>query len=104
MAARGTVAPDQLSLELPSVATGSALPSRIALMPPADGAGPFDDEGWFFEPWWPGSPALARVEGGRLRLVMDHLADPTAAFPELASLPDQLRSGARRAAWRSPGR
>jgi bifunctional non-homologous end joining protein LigD len=86
--------PDQLSLDLGGMTAGPLLPRRIPLMTPARGDGPFDDEGWFFEPWWPGSPALARVEDGRLRLVIDHLADPTPAFPELAGLPAQLRGGA----------
>jgi bifunctional non-homologous end joining protein LigD len=86
-------APDQLSLELGGTPAGPLLPRRIPLMTPVRGGGPFDDEGWFFEPWWPGSPALARIEDGRLRLVVDHLADPTGAFPELAVLPAQLRDG-----------
>lgn len=93
MSVRSVTAPDQLSLDLGGAPPGPLLPRRIPLMAPGRADGPFDDEGWFFEPWWPGSPALARVEDGRLRLVMDHLADPTPAFPELAVLPSQLRGG-----------
>jgi len=60
-------------------------------MTPATGAAPFDDEGWFFEPWWPGRPVIARIEGGRLRLAMEQLlADPTESFPELRTLVDQV--------------
>jgi len=55
-------------------------------MQPAAGDGPFDDPAWFFEPWWPGAPALAYVEDFRVRLQIEHLADALAAFPELASM------------------
>jgi bifunctional non-homologous end joining protein LigD len=59
-------------------------------MVPVAGPAPFDDDGWFFEPWWPGTPATVLVEDGRLRIAMDQLADPSGAFPELAVLPRQL--------------
>ena len=51
---------------------------------------PFDDGGYFFEPWWPGIRALALAERGRLRLQADGLADATATFPEIAELLSQL--------------
>jgi bifunctional non-homologous end joining protein LigD len=84
--------PDQLPLALEDPGA-DARPARLALMQPGDGPGPFDDDGWFFEPWWPGSPAIVRVEGGRLAVAIDHLADPLAAFPELAIIPTQLAAG-----------
>ncbi len=59
-------------------------------MVPEQGTAPFDDPGWFFEPWWPGTPALAYVEDFRVRLQIEHLADPMAAFPELASIGEQF--------------
>ena len=51
---------------------------------------PFDDGGYFFEPWWPGIRALALAERGRLRLQADGLADATATFPEIGELLSQL--------------
>lgn len=67
-----------------------ALPSRLRPMLPLAGSAPFDDPDWFFEPWWPGTPALAYVEDFRVRLQIEHLADPLAAFPELASIGGQF--------------
>jgi bifunctional non-homologous end joining protein LigD len=51
-----------------------------------DGPAPFDDQDWFFEPWWPGASALAWIEDFHARLQLEHLADPSAAFPELATI------------------
>ncbi len=70
--------------------TASRLPERIEAMRPTDGDGPFDDPGYFFEPWWPGIRALVLVEAGRVRLRAQALTDPTTAFPELAALPGLL--------------
>ena len=47
---------------------------------------PFDDPDWFFEPWWPGTSALAWVTDFHARFQIDHLADPSLAFPELAEM------------------
>ncbi len=55
-------------------------------MLPVAGVAPFDDPAWFFEPWWPGASALAYVEDFHVRLQIEHLADPMAAFPELSSI------------------
>jgi bifunctional non-homologous end joining protein LigD len=52
--------------------------------------GPFDDDTYLFEPWWPGVRALAFAERGELRLQVDGLADAMTAFPELAALNQQL--------------
>jgi bifunctional non-homologous end joining protein LigD len=60
-------------------------------MLPVDGPRPFDDPDWFFEPWWAGASALAYIEDGRVRLQIEHLADPLVAFPELASVAGQFR-------------
>jgi bifunctional non-homologous end joining protein LigD len=54
------------------------------------GEAPFDDEGWFFEPWWPGASALAYIEDGLVRLQTEHLADADLAFPELATIGPQF--------------
>jgi len=60
-------------------------------MLPVVGIRPFDDEDWFFEPWWPGASTLVYVEEGRVRLQTEHLADPLVAFPELVAIADQFR-------------
>ena len=80
---------EQLPLEF--APTGSRLPERITPMRPTDGEGPFDDAGYFFEPWWPGIRALVLVEGGNVRLRAEALGDPTAAFPELAGVARLVR-------------
>ncbi len=90
MPVRHAVSPDQLPLGLEAPPVGTRLPRRIAPMMPSDGPAPFDDDDWFFEPWWPGSSAMAIVEGGRLRIAMDQIADPTQAFPELRVIVDQV--------------
>jgi bifunctional non-homologous end joining protein LigD len=51
---------------------------------------PFDDPGYLFEPWWPGTRAIAFSEHGALRLQVAGLADALAAFPELLEMPSQL--------------
>ncbi len=60
-------------------------------MRPTDGEGPFDDPGYFFEPWWPGIRAIVLVEGGAVRLRAEALADPSPAFPELAGVAGLVR-------------
>jgi bifunctional non-homologous end joining protein LigD len=75
-------------LPLDFVAAGpSGLPDRVVPMRPTDGEAPFDDPGYYFEPWWPGIRAFAFVARGQVRLRAEALTDPTAAFPELAALP-----------------
>ena len=80
---------EQLPLEF--APTASRLPERVTPMRPTDGEGPFDDAGYFFEPWWPGIRALVLVEGGDVRLRAEALGDPTAAFPELAGVAQLVR-------------
>jgi bifunctional non-homologous end joining protein LigD len=81
---------EQLPLEF-APAT-SRLPERLVPMRPTDGAGPFDDPRYFFEPWWPGIRALVLVEGGTVRIRAEALADPTPVFPELAGVADLVRA------------
>ena len=82
-------ASEQLPLEF--APTASRLPARITPMRPTDGEGPFDDAGYFFEPWWPGIRALVLIESGSVRLRAEALGDPTPAFPELAGLAELVR-------------
>ena len=74
--------PEQLPLHIDQ-AEKRGLPVRLRPMTPERGDAPFDHPDWFFEPWWPGTSALAYVEDFRVRLQIEHLADPMAAFPEL---------------------
>ena len=66
------------------------LPERVVPMQATHVDAPFDDAGYFFEPWWPGIRAFALAERGRLRLQADGLADATATFPEIGELLAQL--------------
>ena len=61
----------------------SALPARLGFPIAIDGGRPFDDDAFFFEPWWPGTHAFLRRSGGILDLRTEHLSDPLAIFPEL---------------------
>ncbi|HEY7462958.1 MAG TPA: hypothetical protein VH987_00785 [Candidatus Limnocylindria bacterium] len=82
--------PEQLPLPVPPEDRPARLPSRIVPMQATQVDAPFDDAGYFFEPWWPGIRAFALAERGRLRLQADGLADATATFPELSELLGQL--------------
>jgi bifunctional non-homologous end joining protein LigD len=81
---------DQLKLPLPEEQAARHLPDRIVPMQAVGVDAPFDDPGYFFEPWWPGARALAFVESGRLRMQVSGLSDPLAAFSELRDLPRQV--------------
>ncbi len=85
---RRTAAAGQLSLDIP--ARGATLPYRIKPMTPVPVPAPFDDPDWFFEPWWPGAPMLCFLQGDHVRLQTPHMADPAAAFPELAMIRDSF--------------
>ncbi len=80
---------EQLSLAIESPTSAAALP-RLRPMRPVVGNAPFDDDEWFFEPWWPGTPAMASYADGRLKLEIEHLADPATCFPELEAASEQL--------------
>ena len=83
----------QLPLELSAEqADHPDLPSRLSLPLAAEGHTPFDDEAYFFEPWWSGAHATLKREGDLLVLRTEHLADPLLAFPELTELSSQLRA------------
>lgn len=60
-----------------------ALPARLAFPIASDGGRPFDDDAFFFEPWWPGAHAFLRRSGDFIELRTEHLSDPLAVFPEL---------------------
>jgi bifunctional non-homologous end joining protein LigD len=81
--------PEQLSLAIGEPAA-ETLPRRLRPMVPVPGPGPFDDEDYFFEPWWPGTSALVYVEGDAIRLQTEHLADPLTAFPEMSVIGRQF--------------
>jgi len=90
--ARGPAA-GQLTLDIDAPpASISALP-HLAPMSPVTGPAPFEDDEWFFEPWWPGTLAIVYIESGRAHLQTEHLANGDAAFPELANVARQFASG-----------
>lgn len=91
MTRRSPSAPSGDPLPLEFAGPGSRLPERIVPMRPTDGAGPFDDPRYFFEPWWPGIRAFVLVEDGRVRLRAEALADPGPVFPELVGVADLVR-------------
>lgn len=73
-------------LHLPIDGSGDetpALPARLAFPIATDGGRPFDDDAFFFEPWWPGTHAFLRRSGATLEMRTEHLSDPLAIFPEL---------------------
>jgi bifunctional non-homologous end joining protein LigD len=86
--ARGSA--DQLALPLEPEAGAGRLPVRIEPMRAARADAPFDDDDYFFEPWWPGARTFAFVEGDRLRLQTEHLGNPLGIFPELGVIATQL--------------
>ena len=52
---------------------------------------PFDSPDHLYELKWDGIRALAFVDGGRFRLLSRKSKDITSTFPELSSLPEQVR-------------
>ena len=73
----------QLHLPIDEADDRPALPTRLGFPIANDGGRPFDDDAFFFEPWWPGTPAFLRRGSGLLELRTEHLSDPLAIFPEL---------------------
>ena len=73
----------QLRLPIDGAGDTPALPARLGFPIASVGGRPFDDDAFFFEPWWPGTPAFLRRGGGSLELRTEHLSDPLAIFPEL---------------------
>lgn len=84
----------QLSLDLSGRADAgpSPLPTRVEFAMPTRGGAPFDDDGHFFEPWWPGAQAHLRVQDGVMQLRTEHLIDPLLAFPELQTALDHIHA------------
>ncbi|MFN8521189.1 MAG: hypothetical protein U0667_17795 [Chloroflexota bacterium] len=81
-----------LALEEPAAARRPVATDRWSVpMAPGGGGAPFDDPGWFFEPWWPGTPATIVMADDGMRL-LGQLGDPLVAFPELGVVPGQLRA------------
>ena len=85
MKATAAATVEQLRLDIEH-RPSAALPYRLRPMTPVVGDAPFDDADWFFEPWWPGTSALAFIDGAHVRLQAGHLADPLTALPELRSI------------------
>ncbi len=64
-------------------ADSGGLPLRLDFPLATEGGRPFDDDAFFFEPWWPGTPAFLRRSGGSPELRTEHLSDPLSIFPQL---------------------
>jgi bifunctional non-homologous end joining protein LigD len=90
MVGSGGSSATQLALPITAEPARAQVPGRIRPMLPGTGGSPFDDDTVFFEPWWPGTRCFAFLEGGRLRLQTEHLADPLQSFPELRSIIGQV--------------
>jgi bifunctional non-homologous end joining protein LigD len=59
-------------------------------MEPSEGAGPFDDPDYLFEPWWPGTRLLVAAGPGGVVVRCRQLVDPLLSFPELSEIPALL--------------
>lgn len=81
---------DQLALPIEPGVPRGRLPGRLEPRVASTGSAPFDDEAYFFEPWWPGAQMFAYADGGHVRLQTGHLADPLETFPELEVIARQL--------------
>ncbi len=68
------------------------LPELVEPMLASPGTLPEDESDWSYEFKWDGVRALARVEGGRLRLHSRKGNDITVTYPELRSLGEELGS------------
>jgi bifunctional non-homologous end joining protein LigD len=68
------------------------LPELVEPMLASPGALPEDESDWSYEFKWDGVRALARVEGGRLRLHSRKGNDITVTYPELRLLGEELGS------------
>lgn len=68
------------------------LPELIEPMLASPGTLPDDDDEWSYEFKWDGVRALARIEGGRLRLHSRKGNDITVTYPELRPLGEELGS------------
>lgn len=88
-----TAVVDQLELSIEAPA-GTPLAHQLRPMQPTIGGAPFDDPGYFFEPWWAGARALLMLERGRPTMRIEHLADPLERFPELLVLGDHFAGDA----------
>ncbi|MDQ3402131.1 MAG: non-homologous end-joining DNA ligase [Actinomycetota bacterium] len=78
----------------PQRADWVALPETLEPMLASPGSLPsaLDDELWTYEFKWDGVRALARVDGGRLRLFSRRGNDITGTYPELRELGEELGS------------
>ncbi|GLW92028.1 non-homologous end-joining DNA ligase [Actinokineospora globicatena] len=78
--------------EPPQKSDWIALPPALEPMLASPGALPPADEEWAYEFKWDGVRALARVDGGRLRLFSRKGNDITSSYPELRALGEEMGS------------
>lgn len=63
-------------------------------MEPTEGAEPFDDPDYRFEPWWPGAHVIVTAGAGEVRVAGRDLSEPLASFPELRTVAGLVGGGA----------
>ncbi|MGH2466462.1 MAG: hypothetical protein ACRDGL_01850, partial [Candidatus Limnocylindrales bacterium] len=63
-------------------------------MEPTEGAEPFDDPDYRFEPWWPGARVIVTAGDGEVRVAGRDLSEPLASFPELRAVAGLVGGGA----------
>jgi bifunctional non-homologous end joining protein LigD len=75
-------------MDEPAGSDWAALPDSVAPMLATLGglSGIAHDDGWAFEMKWDGVRALARIEGGRVKLISRNDRDMSVAYPELRAL------------------
>ncbi|MDP9115735.1 MAG: non-homologous end-joining DNA ligase [Actinomycetota bacterium] len=74
-------------MDAAATADWAALPASVAPMLATLGDLPVeDDDKWAFEMKWDGVRALARIEGGRVRLISRNDLDMSVSYPELRAL------------------
>jgi len=66
------------------------MPAKTGLMLATSIDRPFSDPQWVFEIKWDGVRTLARISGGRLKLISRNGLDVTSQYPELAPLPGAI--------------
>ena len=76
----------------PLVAKTTPMPTAIHPMLATASEKPFNDPAWLFEIKWDGYRAIAFIENKTVRFVSRNQNDLTSQYPELATIPTQLKA------------
>ena len=79
-------------LDIQPPPAGSRMPETLRPMLSTEAREPFDSPDYLFELMWGGLRCLAHVRDGVVRLRGRNGHDLTAAFPELAAMPERLHA------------